>query len=49
MDDAYQLTKTTDKELSTLGMQVKGWTISFNEPSPEVSENVISVGFDGMQ
>ena len=49
MEDAYQLTKTTDKELSTLGMRVKGWTISFNEPSPEVSEDGISVGFAGMQ
>ena len=48
MDDAYNLTTETDSALSSLGMHVKGWSVSFNSPSPDVSEDGLSVGFAGM-
>ena len=48
MEDAYALTRETDAVLSTVNMFVKGWSISFNTPSPEVSDDGISVGFAGM-
>ena len=48
LEDAVNLTTLTDSELAKLKMQVKGWSISFSKPSPNVSEDGISVGFAGM-
>ena len=48
LEDAHELTSLTDSELARINMKVKGWSISFNQPSPEVSEDGISVGFAGM-
>ena len=48
MEDAVELTEATDTELARLKMRVKGWSVSFNKPSPEVSEDGFSVGFAGM-
>ena len=49
MEDAYDLTQQTDIALATVDMKVKGWSISFNAPSPDVSEDGVSVGFAGMK
>ena len=48
MDEACRLTQNTDIELAAVHMKVKGWTVSFNDPSPEVSDNGVSVAFAGM-
>ena len=48
MEDALELTSLTDAELASFKMHVKGWSISFNKPSADVSEDGISVGFAGM-
>ena len=49
MENAHRLTEDTDAELSSVQMRVKGWTVSFNSPSPDVSDDGVSVAFAGMR
>ena len=48
-EEAKKLTSGTDKELASINMRVKGWTYSFNDPPPEVSDDGTSVAFAGMR
>ena len=48
IEDAHALIKETDAALASIKMNVKGWSLSFHEPSKEVSEDGVSVNFAGM-
>ena len=48
IDEALNLIHETDKSLASIKMNVKGWSISFHDPSPDVSEDGVSVAFAGM-
>lgn len=49
MDDARSLNHDTDKELGSIKMKVKGWTIIFQPLSPKVLDDGVSVRFAGMR
>ena len=47
MEIADSIISTTDTALSSINMKVKGWSVSFRQPSPEVTDDNV-VGFAGM-
>ena len=48
-EDARDLINGTDKALSSIKMNVKGWSVSFEPLPTEVSDYKVSVGFAGMR
>ena len=48
-DDADNLIAGTNKGLGSIKMHVKGWTVSFQPPASDVSDDGVSVGFAGMR
>ena len=48
-EDADNLIAGTNKGLGSIKMHVKGWTVSFQPPASDVSDDGVSVGFAGMR
>ena len=48
-DEADNLIAGTNKGLGRIKMYVKGWTVSFQPPASDVSDDGVSVGFAGMR
>ena len=49
ISEAHSLINGTNKELATVKMFVKGWSVSFERPPPEVSDDGTSVAFAGLK
>ena len=47
-DEAIKTIEDTEKVLNTVKMKVKGWSVTGQDPPPELTEDGVSVGFGGM-
>ena len=47
-EEAIKTIQDTENVLKTVKMKVKGWSVTGQDPSPELTEDGVSVGFGGM-